>query len=31
MGRSLEEDLLHCSSAVDPDEMRQSMVLRHLL
>jgi hypothetical protein len=28
---SLEEDLLHCSSMVDPDEKRQSMVLRFLL
>ena len=28
---SLEEDLLHCSSMADPNEKRQSMVLRHLL
>jgi hypothetical protein len=28
---SLEEDLFHCSSLVDPDEKRQSMVLRYLL
>jgi hypothetical protein len=25
----LNEDLLHCSSMVDPDERWQSMVLRH--
>ena len=31
MHSSLEEDLLHCSSMVDPDEKKQSMVLRHLL
>jgi hypothetical protein len=28
---SLEEDLLHCFSTADPDEKRQSKVLRHLL
>ena len=28
---SLEEDLLYCSSLADPDEKRQSMVLRCLL
>jgi hypothetical protein len=26
----LGEDLLHCSSMVDSDEMRQSLILRHL-
>ena len=31
MHDSLEEDLLHCSSTADPNEKRQSMVLRHLL
>ena len=31
MSGSLEEDLLHCSSMADPDEKRQSMVLRCLL
>ena len=28
---SLEEDLLHWANMGDPDEKRQSMVLRHLL
>ena len=31
MRDSLEEDLLHCSSTADPDEKRQSTILRHFL
>jgi hypothetical protein len=31
MHSSLVEDLLHCSSTADPNEKRQSTVLRHLL